>query len=165
MEFYVSDFTFSEHGEDILIHRLMLWKEHGFYVDCGAYHARDMSLTARLRSFGWTGIDIDPQVVQRLQKDLPGTQTLCAAIGLDEGAANFFRYADPVLNTVCPKQHAHLQAIEQSCELFTRHLDSKEIRTTTIARLLKEQNILDMRIDFLNLDIEGMELMALQGFP
>ena len=62
----MSDFTFSEHGEDILIHRLTLWKEHGFYFDCGAYSARLMSLTHRLRSFGWTGInvDIDIEVVE-----------------------------------------------------------------------------------------------------
>jgi len=55
----MSDFTFAEHGEDILIHRLLLWKEHGYYVDCGAYHSRNLSLTARLRNFGWTGLNID----------------------------------------------------------------------------------------------------------
>ena len=163
----MSEFTFAEHGEDILIHRLLLWKEGGFYIDCGAYHARNMSLSARLRNFGWTGIniEIDPKAAHQLSIDLPGTKTICAAIGESGDTATFFKYVDPVLNTIDPIQHAHLQKIESNGELFTNYLGSEEIKTKTINEILKECFISNYTIDFLNLDIEGVELVALKGFP
>ena len=163
----MSEFTFAEHGEDILIHRLLLWKDGGFYIDCGAYHARNMSLTARLRNFGWTGIniEIDPQAAYQLNIDLPGTLTICAAIGESNGTATFYKYADPVLNTIDPIQHAHLQRLQSSGELFTNYLGSKEIQTRTIDQILNESSIPKNKVDFLNLDIEGVELIALKGFP
>lgn len=163
----MSDFTFAEHGEDLLIHRLLLWKECGFYIDCGAYDARKMSLTARLRNFGWTGInvDIDGEVIKRLQQNLPSTVSVCAAIGETEGLATLYRYQDPVINTIDPDQHRHLQAIALRGELFTEFVGKESVRTTSIARILQDNQVPDRSVDFLNLDIEGVELTALQGFP
>lgn len=163
----MSDFTFAEHGEDLLIHRLLLWKECGFYVDCGAYDARKMSLTARLRNFGWTGInvDIDREVIQCLQQSLPSTVSVCAAIGEAEGEATLYRYQDPVINTIDPDQHRHLQAIAQRGELFTQFVGEETVRTTSIACILDENHVPDLQVNFLNLDVEGVELTALQGFP
>ncbi len=163
----MSDFTFSEHGEDILIHRLMLWKEHGFYLDCGAYDARKMSLTARLRNFGWTGInvDIDKEVVERLKLDIPGQISVCAAIGKGEGVATLYKYKDPVLNTIDFDQHKHLQKIASSGELHTEFLKSELVNTIDLASLIAKYEVKNGSIDFLNLDIEGVELTALAGFP
>jgi len=163
----MSDFTFSEHGEDILIHRLLLWQENGFYIDCGAYHARRMSLTARLRSFGWTGmnIDIDEEVVGSLKKDIPGSVAVCAAIGSDDATVNFYKYKDSVLNTTDPAQHQHLQLIEGRGELFTSFVGARKVNTRSVASILDEYQIPEGAVDFLNLDIEGVELIALEGFP
>jgi len=163
----MSDFTFAEHGEDILIHRLLLWKEHGYYVDCGAYHSRNLSLTARLRNFGWTGlnIDIDDEVCEQLKNDTPQTTTICSAIGLSEGIASFYRYTDPVINTIDPRQQAHLDKIAQRGELFTGLKSVQKVRTSSIANLLAEVGVEDGCIDYLNVDIEGVELTALRGFP
>jgi len=163
----MGDFTFSEHGEDILIHRLLLWKERGFYVDCGAYHVRKMSLTARLRNFGWNGlnIDIDRKVIDSLSKDARGTNSVCAAISSCEEEVTFHRYEDPVLNTIDEKQYEHLQKIESAGELFTKFVGSEKIRATSIRTILAEQKLPDNTVNFLNLDIEGAEFLALDGFP
>jgi FkbM family methyltransferase len=163
----MSDFTFAEHGEDILFHRLLLWKERGYYIDCGAYHSRHMSMTARLRNFGWTGlnIDIDEQVCTQLKSDIPQSTTICAAIGPTEGRASFYKYQDAVINTTDPCQHAHLEAIARRGELFTQFIGVEEVRTTSIERLVSELGIEDGCVDYLNIDIEGVELDALRGFP
>jgi FkbM family methyltransferase len=163
----MSDLTFSEHGEDILIHRLLLWKEHGFYIDCGAYHARQMSMTARLRNFGWTGInvDIDNDVIQRLNLDIPGQISVCAAIGEGDGVATLYKYKDPVLNTIDLEQHNHLQAIASKGGLHTEYIKNEVVCTMNLATLIKKYGVSNGTIDFLNLDIEGVELTALEGFP
>lgn len=163
----MSDFIFTEHGEDVLIHRLLLWKEHGFYFDCGAYHARNMSMTARLRLFGWKGVnvDIDRDVVHALQSDSLGTESVCAALGAEDGKEVFFhKYADPVLNTTLPAQHEHLQRIEKANELFTSFSGIEKVKTTSL-RTLIDRHAPGQKIDFLNLDVEGVELDVLQGFP
>lgn len=163
----MSDFTFTEHGEDLLIHRLLLWKESGFYVDCGAFHTRKMSMTARLRNFGWTGINIDAdrEVIQNFQSDLPHMINICAAIGEEKGQAILYRYQDPVLNTIDSLQHHHLQAIENRGELFTHYIGQEVVKTTSLSTILEEIGVSDGKVDFLNLDIEGVELTALKGFP
>jgi len=163
----MSDFTFSEHGEDILIHRLLLWRERGFYLDCGAYHPRSMSMTARLRLFGWRGVnvDIDSTVVEGLQQDIPGDISVCAALDEADGVeVDFFKYEDAVLNTILPAQHAHLQRIERSNELFTSFVSSERVRTTSLRSLIR-QHASGEKIDFVNLDLEGVELNVLRGFP
>lgn len=163
----MSDFIFSEHGEDIVIHRLLLWKENGYFVDCGAYHPRHMSLTARLRNFGWRGIniDIDRDVVDAFDVSLPGYTNVCAAVSDKKKEVKLYRYADPVLNTISAEQKEHLRKIEDAGELFTRQISSEFVVTTTLTDLLSKQGVENGMIDFLNLDIEGEELNALKGFP
>lgn len=163
----MSDFVFSEHGEDIVIHRLLLWKENGFYIDCGAYHPRNMSLTARLRNFGWNGvnIDIDPRVISEFDLALPSCSNICTAISDKEKDVLFHRYEDPVLNTIDLEQEAHLQAIVNNGDLFTSKVDEVKVVTSTLEQVLYENGVSENSVDFLNLDIEGEELNALKGFP
>jgi FkbM family methyltransferase len=163
----MGDFTFSEHGEDILIHRLLLWKQSGVYVDCGAYHPTRMSLTARLRAFGWTGvdIDIDEAVVQTFRDRVPASTPVCAAVSDVQREVTFHRYEDPVLNTISDEQFQRLDRIEQAGELFTRHDGATTVTTRTLIEILGELALPNQSVDFLNLDIEGGELQALQGFP
>nr|WP_255473939.1 FkbM family methyltransferase [Ketobacter sp. MCCC 1A13808] len=144
-----------------------MWKEHGFYLDCGAYHSRSMSMTARLRLFGWTGvnIDIDHEVVSSLEKDIPGVKSVCAALSAEDGSeVYFYKYGDPVLNTIYPAQHEHLQKIEKNKELFTSYKGKELIKTTSLRTVLEAHSI-ENNVDFLNLDVEGVELDVLEGFP
>lgn len=161
----MSDFTFSEHGEDILIHRLLLWKKKGFYIDCGCYHPRKMSMTARLRNFGWSGmnIDADKRVIDVFNLELSNYINVNTAISDVDGEVDLQRYEDPVINTISKKQLKHLNAIEDSGNLFTKKLDCIKIKSKSLSSLIEEYSILE--VDFLNLDIEEVELDALKGFP
>ena len=161
----MSDFTFSEHGEDILIHRLLLWKENGFYVDVGCYHPRNMSMTPRLRNFGWNGINIDAdeRVIKRFNTELPHLTNLCVAITDKNCDVVLRRYEDSVINTISQKQKNHLDNIEKNDGLFTKQLDESTVEAKSLTTILDSFEI--EQIDFLNLDIEEMELEALRGFP
>ena len=161
----MSDFTFSEHGEDILIHRLLLWKKNGFYIDCGAYHPRKMSMTARLRNYGWSGmnIDADNRVIDLFNSELSNFINVNVAVSNIDGEVNLQRYNDPVINTISKKQLEHLNKIEESGNLFTEKLDFVKIESRSLRSLIEEYSI--NKIDFLNLDIEETEMDGLKGFP
>jgi len=161
----MGDYTFSEHGEDILIHRLLLWKKNGFYLDCGAYHPRKMSLTARLRLFGWNGVnvDADARVIDVFNDQNNDAININAAVSSESGTVTLRRYEDPVINTISPEQIKHLDAIDATDGLFTEKLDDIRVESKTISQILKDNNV--KNIDFMNLDIEGAELEAISGFP
>ena len=161
----MGDFTFSEHGEDILIHRLLLWKKNGFYLDCGAYHPRNMSLTARLRLFGWSGINIDAdsRVIDVFNEQNNNSINVNVAISSEPGIVTLRRYEDPVINTISSEQIGHLDAIENQGGLLTQKLDDIEIECKPLSRILDENHV--KTIDFMNIDIEGVELDAIEGFP
>lgn len=160
----MGEFTFSEHGEDILIHRLLYWKKCGFYVDVGCYHPRNMSLTARLRNYGWQGlnIDADSRVIEIFEKEMPHMRNVNVAISDREGDVRLYRFDDPVINTISDEQNKHLQNIEKTAGLFTARKDSDFVKASKLS------DVIDMcsveNIDFLNLDIEGAEILAINGF-
>ena len=77
---------------------------------------------------------------------------------------DFYRYKDPVLNTIVSSQHEHLQRIEGSNQLFTAFAEKVQVLTTSLRSLIS-QNAPSEEINFVNLDIEGAELNVLRGFP
>ena len=94
-------YTFSEHGEDILIHRLLFWKTKGTYLNVGAYHPLKMSMTARLKLYGWHGINIDicDSVKEKFDEYFADDINLTSSIGVDGVKYTFYSYEDPVINT------------------------------------------------------------------
>lgn len=166
-EMILANYTFAEHGEDILVHRLMLWKKNGFYLDCGAYHPEKMSLTARLRYYGWSGInvDLDEKAIKLFDQYDRNSINICAIIGRDEVSYEVMRFEDCVINTVSDIQKKHLNEIINRGQLEIREINSNTNKGISIKTLLDIHHIKNNSIDFMNLDIEGMELVALEGFP
>lgn len=163
----MGDYTFAEHGEDILIHRLLLWASDGYFLDCGAYHPRKMSLTARLRTFGWHGayIDADPEVAKRFRSDLENYKYISASIGLFEQTIDLHQYDDPVISTTDQKSFEHLSRIEEAGELFTKYRRTIKVDAFPLEKIIKKLEIDDHKINFVNIDLEGVEIAALETFP
>src|SRR3989344_9673220 len=55
--------SYSQRGEDIVIDHLLKHKKIGFYIDVGANDPIRFSNTNRFYKRGWTGINIEPDVV------------------------------------------------------------------------------------------------------
>lgn len=160
-------YSFAEHGEDIVIHRLLNWKPCGTYLDVGAYDPLRMSLTARLANYGWSGIniDIDERVIDKFSKIRKNDINIAAAIGTSDQNVTFRQYQDPVINTVSAKQIMHLDEIQRSDGLFTKVENESQVICRSLGDVLGDCDSLIQDIDFVNLDIEGVELEALKGFP
>jgi FkbM family methyltransferase len=52
--------SYSQHGEDVIMDKLLRHKKRGFYVDIGAFDPYRFSNTMRFYQNGWTGITIEP---------------------------------------------------------------------------------------------------------
>jgi FkbM family methyltransferase len=137
----------------------LLWKffhhtKHGTFVEVGANHPTLESQTWFIEQQGWQGILIEPNpsLCELLHTQRPRSKVFQAAVGNPEqvGEVNLHIGANHGLSTICNTLDQPLSGAKVKVPLRT--LDS----------ILAEAGL--DQIDFLAIDVEGMELAVLQGF-
>lgn len=150
--------SFSQCGEDLLIAfvlELMCGKRLKRYLDVGANHPFHLSNTALLYRAGGQGVLVepDPFFANLLRKNRPRDKVLELGVHFSgEPLADFFVLDSPTLNTFSRQE-------------MERYVSMGHKLTKTIPVELKNINtILEMsgEIDFMNLDIEGLDQTILE---
>jgi FkbM family methyltransferase len=124
---------------------------NGFFVDVGANHPTKGNQTWYLEQQGWTGLLIEPHpeyaAMLRAQRPRSRTFQVCVGSPRQVGTVDFYlggRRSSP---------NPDVDVAEEGQRL--------KIPLTTLDAVLKEASV--TRIDFLSLDVEEMELDALDG--
>jgi FkbM family methyltransferase len=165
--------TYSQFGEDAFLHAYFWGKEwkpgarsgrrlkrRGFYVDVGAYSPTECSNTYVFYQCGWRGINVDatPESVRGFQLVRRRDINLNCAIAREEGEVLFYVWDRPsVFNTMSEEV-----ATRKENELG----EPPEIIRVPCLRLetvLKRHLPVGTAIDFLSVDVEGMDLQVLQS--
>jgi FkbM family methyltransferase len=139
---------FSQFGEDRLIIRHFQPGFSGTYVDIGAYDPFQWSNTAYLWMRGWNGINIDANrtSIERFEKRRPADRNVWAAVvpreGWHEGATVSFRTSEHGISTG--------GRVVFDAEAGS-HLTVPAITLDHVADMAGRE------IDFLNIDIEGLD--------
>jgi len=152
--------SFAQEGEDIALDRLLEGQKNGFYVDVGCHHPFRFSNTYLFYRRGWSGICIDP---------LPGTAKLFGKwrkrdrvieTGVSQAPAEltYHMFDEPALNTF----DAAL-AEERARQTRYRVVKSTKVPTDTLANILNRNASAVRTIDFLTVDVEGLDLEVLQS--
>lgn len=139
--------SFSQAGEDGIV-RSLVGNKKGFYVDVGAYHPHLYSNTYALYRAGWRGLAIDPNPRMPLLFRIfrPRDTFVCAGIG--EGAATYHMYKDGAYNGFVPTSRSTL-------------VREYPVTLRSLAQILEEQGVRE--IDFLDIDVEGLDLEVLRS--
>jgi FkbM family methyltransferase len=155
-----ADYSFSQEGEDMLLRGIFTNKSTGFYVDVGAYHPQRFSNTNHFYLAGWRGINIDamPGSMEPFRQLRPRDINL--EIGVSESAETFTYYAfnEPALNGFSKEVADRVTEKEQYKLLFT-----KPIPTHPLADILDEHLPVNQTIDFLTIDVEGLDQAVLRS--
>ncbi len=126
-------------------------REQGIFVDVGANHPTEQSLTWFLEVKGWSGILIEPnpEMAQLLRKHRPQSRLFQVAIGgpTQVGDVNFYLAGNQ-------------SALSPSFDVTPAGVIHVPLRT--LDSVLTESGL--AQIDFLSIDVEGMELDVLEGF-
>lgn len=164
-EFRESNISFSQFGEDLLIlsyfsNYKALERFKGFYVDIGAFHPFKLSNTVLLYKLGWHGlnIDCDQDKIELFNRLRPRDINVCAAIANSNKEMTLLRYPMSATNRLSNKY-----ADEQLSLCGEVPVDQLVIKTKSLETVLLENNLENNRIDYLNIDVEGMELEVLEG--
>lgn len=152
--------SYSQEGEDLILHRFLENKSNGFYVDVGAHHPKRFSNTYMFYKKGWRGINIDPMPgsLDNFNKERPDDINLEIGISNTQGELKYHMFNESALNT--------FSAVEANKKNGLRNykiIGTKLIPTFSLEYIF--DNYLDDKqtIDFISIDVEGLDLEVLKS--
>lgn len=150
--------SYSQDGEDLLVDSL-LRKKNGTYVDVGAYHPILYSNTYAFYRKGWSGLVVDPNPSLKPLYSFfrPRDRFAEAAVGKAEAQVAYHRFKDGAYNTLSPGEAERWKKENRS-----PYLGATEVAVRPLRDILHEAGI--ATVDFLNIDIEGMDIEALESY-
>lgn len=150
--------SYAQNLEDVMLYRALKHVECGFYIDVGASHPVNGSITKAFYDRGWHGINIESitESFELFQRHRPEDINLNLAVDNHEGEVIFYEVVGRTSLSTTIKAYAdrHAQAGYKICT----HI----IRCTTLDSICSKYNISTVHI--LKIDIEGGEKALLEGF-
>ncbi len=152
----MSFISYAQNYEDVLLWRALGSVGHGFYIDVGAFHPDDDSVTRAFHDRGWTGINIEPasSLFRRFASARPRDVNLRCAVGAAAGTTSLHVVHDTGLSTTDQGYAAALGA-----QGFASQAEQVEVRT--LADICRAHAPAD--IHFLKIDVESAERAVLEG--
>jgi FkbM family methyltransferase len=149
--------SYSQEGEDLILHKIFPDKKNGFYVDIGAHHPFRFSNTYYFYRKGWRGVNIDaaPGSMKLFNKFRSRDINIQAAISNKIETLTYYKFNDPALNTF-DKDLAQTRIGNKY-----KVISEEKITTIQLKEILSKQKISD--IDFMSIDVEGLEMQVLES--
>jgi len=152
--------TYSQEGEDMILGRLFEGRGPGFYVDVGAHHPRRFSNTHLFYRRGWRGINIEPNPdAMRAFKSMR-RRDINLQVGVSDraGCLKYYQFDEPALNTFDEAMVASRLA-----NTPYRLVGTVEVPVERLDTLLARHVPAGVEIDFLSVDVEGLDLAVLKS--
>lgn len=151
--------SYSQEGEDLILENVFAGKRNGFYVDIGAHHPKRFSNTYNFYKRGWSGINVDamPGSMRLFEKLRPRDINLELAVDLKVGIRPLYIYDEPALNTF----DQELLFARERKGIYSQN--KIMIKLQTLSKLLDEWLPKGGHIDFLSIDVEGLDLRVLKS--
>ena len=151
---------FSQEGEDAVLAKFFDMTQKGFYIDVGAHHPIKFSNTYYFYRKGWNGINIDamPGSMVLFKKKRPRDINLEAAISDKNEKLIYYAFNEPALNGFLDKLSMERNKKENYKIIF-----KKKIETVMLADILDKYLPAGQNIDFMTIDVEGLDLNVLKS--
>jgi len=151
--------SFAAYGEEILLAKIFSKKTKGFYVDVGALHPVNGSVTYRLYEKGWNGLNLDLtfENIKLLKFFRKKDISIQMAVSSSSGHINSYIFDDGSgLNTLEKKW------ADKWKKIIKKKYKTVKLPKTTLNNLVNKYNI-PKNFELLNIDVEGHELEVLKG--
>jgi FkbM family methyltransferase len=149
--------SYAQNFEDVMLWRALGSIESGFWIDVGAAHPTELSVTRAFYDRGWHGVNIEPEpdYAAALRAERPRDINLQVAIAAVPGRSVLHRIPGTGLSTFdAPTAARHVAAGFPQDEPM-------EVEVTTLAAVCAAHAPRD--IHFLKIDAEGAEREVLLG--
>lgn len=155
----MTNISYAQNYEDIMLWRALSDVEHGVYVDIGCGSPYDDNVSMMFYEKGWSGIVVDPiaEYSEQYHAARERDVFVCAAVGAQTGTASFYRVSEVGLSTM----DAGIAAVH---EAKAHSVVRTEVQLLTLCELLEANLAMpDSPVHFLKIDAEGSEREVLQG--
>ena len=148
--------SYGQFGEDATIQALFKNTRKGVYLDIGAYNPVLYSNTYALYRCGWSGVVVDPnRSMETLYHWIrPRDRFENAGVG-EPGEHTYFLFSDGAYNTF---DHATAKRLETRS--YPKLIGTRSVRTLPLGEIVQKHKL--SHIDYLNIDVEGMDLEVLK---
>ncbi|MFC3561739.1 FkbM family methyltransferase [Pedobacter jamesrossensis] len=155
--------SYAQDGEDVLLSSLfddMGGRGKGFYIDIGAHHPFKYSNTAHFYEMGWRGINIEPMpnAIDLFEKYRKHDTNLNIGIGEKNDKLTFYCFDEPALNSFSKELSE-----ERNNTTKYKIEETKEIFVYPLAEILDKHIEPGQHIDFMSVDVEGLDLQVLKS--
>lgn len=153
--------SYGQFGEDIPIFMIFRKKltnrNHGFFVDVGAYHPTKWSNTYYLYKRGWRGINIDmePLKIQAFNIRRPKDTNICQAISDNPEPVKIYTHGAYTVGATIDAQ----TGIEKHGDIA----DAQIVHPRSLTDVIDGTHYKGREIDYLNIDAEGHDLNVLKS--
>lgn len=150
--------SYAQNAEDAVLLRVFREQPAGFWIDIGANHPINDSVTKNFSFMGWHGINVEPvaSLYEQLCLDRPGEVNILAGVSDHSGTMTFHRNDSNLdLSTFHPGLAAGYLARGDD-------LVDVDIPVLTLAEICAA-HVGDRSIDFIKIDTEGHELAVVEG--
>lgn len=155
-------YSYSQSGEDIIIKFFfdVIKIKYPTYLDLGAHHPYNLSNTALFYDQGCRGVNVeaDPDLFERFSSIRKEDINLNNLVSKTAKKSKFYIMSSPTLNTM---SYDVAKEIEDTTEFRIKRI--LEIDSISINDIFQKY-FSGKDIDFLNIDLEGIELEILKGF-
>lgn len=151
---------YSHCGEDVLINAYFRTLKKGFYVDVGAHHPKRYSNTALLYERGWNGINIDADkgLIKVFNRKRKRDINLHYGVGIRDEMLEFHRFSDPAVSTF---SQSNAESIDK--KHWVDEISAVSVHVRPLSDILDEHLQENTHIDFLNIDVEDLDLEVLKS--
>jgi FkbM family methyltransferase len=158
--FYEGITSYAQNFEDVMLWRALHHVKNGFYIDVGANHPIDDSVSKAFYEKGWRGIHVEPlsHFVELLKKDRADELVLQAALTdthISDSCSFYEVLAAPGLST------GDLTIAKRHQEKGFEFRETK-VPSLTLADVISQAEERD--VHWLKIDVEGMECKVLKGW-
>jgi len=156
-KFFFKKKSYAMDNEDTAVLNYFKDRKNGFYVDVGCYHPIHRNNTYLLHKQDWKGVNIDTSEfsIDLFNHMRPNDLNYnCAISNKNEMIKLFYQKELSQLSTT---------KREQAETVFQGNFIEKEIQAFTLDEILNRDRYKNIKIDFLDIDVEGADLKVLEG--
>lgn len=147
--------SYAQNAEDVRLARVFGDRDTGFYIDVGAAHPVDDSVTKWFYDRGWRGVNVEPEshFFRLLAEQRPEDVNLNCALSDHRGTMTLFETAHfdggATLDEALAPHHGATAVLRE------------EVEVRTLAEVCAEHVV--GPVDYLKIDVEGHEEAVLRG--
>ena len=154
----------AQFGEDTFLYDYFEGRDHGFFIEAGAYDGETFSNTYAFEGMGWRGLLVEahPGLAETCRQKRPDSTVVHAALGGPDAEGDItFTCADATDRPGPLSFAVATQAHIERCRREGYALKQVSVPCRPLNSLLDG---LTENVDLLSIDVEGMELEVLRGF-